>query len=231
MKTIIINALTLCLFLISCQNKPNEIEVTKNQSADETENWDISLSYSSFSSKDQKLDQSCKILNQKIQALIISLQDSLKKEATSLFSDFEAEEIDRPMWKYSLTLKDSIFMATNQQISVRLTVHSFTGGAHGMTHFYAFNYDVKNQRLLESSEIINHAGEEQINNLLKTNFENTEKCFDSIPTLTKTSVLNLSPTGVCFTYEQYTLGAYVCGIAEVNVPIKDLGENYLLKSH
>lgn len=231
MKTIIINSFILSLFFISCQSQPQEIEITNNQFAEETDNWDISLNYSSFSSKDEKLNQSCKILNEKIQTLIINLQDSLKTDATNLFNDFEAEELDRPMWKYSLAIDDSIFMSTNRLISIRLSVHTFTGGAHGMTHFYAFNYDVENQRLLKSNEIINAKGEEQINNLLNTNFENTEQCFDSIPTLVKTSVVNLTPTDVCFTYEQYLLGAYVCGVAEVNVPIKDLGENYLLKIH
>ena len=194
MKTIIINTLILSFLLVGCQNKQNKIEITENQFSEEANNWDISLKYSSFSSRDEKLNQSCKILNEKIQALLINLQDSLKKDATDLFNDFEAEELDRPMWKYSLTIADSVFMSTDQQISVRLTVHTFTGGAHGMTHFYAFNYDVKNQRLLESKDIINAKGEEQINGLLNANFKNPEKCFDSITTLVKTSVVNITPT-------------------------------------
>lgn len=229
MKTFIISILSLSSLLVGCQEKHNEIEVSKTQFADETENWDIALNYSKFTSKDEQAKKSCDILNKEIDDLVINLQDSLKKNATDLFANLATEGIERPVWKYSLTIADSVFMANDRFISVRLTVYTFTGGAHGMTQFYSFNYDVKNQRLLDNKDVLNYENKTAIDQLLKTNFKNPEECFDVDPTLEAVSVINISPTNTVFTYEQYILGAYVCGVAEVLVPTNELKEDFLLK--
>ncbi|MFR7876763.1 MAG: hypothetical protein ACLU4J_10480 [Butyricimonas paravirosa] len=47
---------------------------------------------------------------------------------------------------------DSVFIANDQYVCVRLIIYTFTGGAHGITNFYTFNYDVQNQKFLTNQE-------------------------------------------------------------------------------
>lgn len=228
MKLSILSLVISTLLLVSCGETRHQVEVKNVQSEDQSENWEVSLSYSHFSSDNEAVNQSCKKLNDKIEVLVTDLQDFLKQDADSLFTSFSPEE-ERPQWKYSLFLSDSVFMATDQFISLRLTAYTFTGGAHGATSYYTLNYDVKNQRLLEPTEILNHDKFQLINELLKSNFENPEECFTTDPTLDQVEVINFSQSNVSFTYGQYTLGAYVCGSPVVAIPIEKLGDSFLLR--
>ena len=157
------------------------------------------------------------------------LQDSLKTDANEFFESWQAAGEERPVWIYELQVGDSVFMANDQYVSVRLIVYTFTGGAHGITNFYTFNYDVQNQKFLTNQEILNYTNETQINTQLKANFKNPEGCFTTDPTLKDVTAVNFNKTSVCFTYGQYVLGAYACGVAEVAVPRTALKNDLLIK--
>ena len=120
-------------------------------------------------------------------------------------------------------------MANARYVSVRLMVYTFTGGAHGITNFYTFNYDVQNQKFLTDQEVLNYVNEAQINAQLKANFKNPEGCFTTDPTLKDVTTVNFNKKSVCFTYGQYVLGAYACGVAEVTVPRAALKNDLLIK--
>ncbi len=215
------------IFLSGCQKKAEKVNIEKTTLEAKTGEWEVNLRYSRFSSANEKINESCEVLNNEIYKLTEQLQDSLKTGAAEMFKMFEVKSISRPFWSYSLFVTDSVFFATEQYISVRLTVYTFTGGAHGMTDFYSFNYDVENQRMLVFEDIINDKAE-HINTLLKSNFVNTENCFTADPKLDLVSVVNFTPTDVCFTYPQYSLGPYACGAAEVVVPLRELQSHFLL---
>ncbi len=214
--------------LAGCQEEVQKLDVKKERVTNKAKDWEISLDYSVFSSPNPKTKESCEVLNKEVQSLVSGLQDSLKAAATDLFQRMEKTDIPRPSWSYSLFVTDSVFMATNEYISMRLTVYTFTGGAHGITDFYSFNYDVKNQKMLSSGDIIEHGNPEPVNRLLKSHFKNPENCFTTDPTLDQVTAINFSPTDVCFTYAQYKLGPYVCGAPEVTVPLAELQGVFLL---
>ena len=157
------------------------------------------------------------------------LQDSLKSNANEFFQSWQESGEERPVWIYELQVGDSVFMANDQYVSVRLIVYTFTGGAHGITNFYTFNYDVQNQKFLTNQEILNYTNETQINTQLKANFKNPEGCFTTDPTLKDVTAVNFNKNSVCFTYGQYVLGAYACGVAEVAVPRTALKNDLLIK--
>ena len=83
------------------------------------------------------------------------------------------------------------------------------GGAHGMTNFYAINYDVKTQKFLTNKDILNLDKAADINALLKANLKDPDKCFTfEAPTVDNVTCINLTLHTVDFTYAQYILGPY-----------------------
>lgn len=229
MKRLLSLTVLLAALLTGCQPTEKKLEQKKSIVMTKSNEWNISATSTGFRSSDPAIDKSCQLLNNQVQTYISRLSDTLKAQAADLFQSFEADTADRPSWKYELIIKDSVFMATDRYISVRLLAYTFTGGAHGMTTFKAFNYDVKNQKLLTPQEIIDTTATTAVNAALKTHFKNPDNCFSSDPTLQQVSAVNFNAQDLCFTYEQYLLGAYACGVAEVSVPRPALKEALLIK--
>lgn len=229
MRSTLIMAVLVAFAFAGCQPKVQNLDVKMERATVKSEDWDINVNRSVFSSADAALNKSCEVLNREIKKFVNGLQDSLMANATEFFRAIEADKMERPVWIYELQVEDSVFMATDQYISVRLMTYTFTGGAHGMTNFYTFNYDVKNQKLLSNHEVLNYAHEAQINAQLKANFKNPENCFTTDPTLKDVTAINFNATSMCFTYAQYVLGAYACGVAEVTVPRVALKGELLVK--
>lgn len=227
MKTKILASLLLLLAFAGCK-KEIKIQSENVQAADNTSQWEIATSRPVFSSEDAAANSSCTKFNEHIQTLVAGLQDSLIAQAKSDYASLQAIG-DSMTGPYQLIVKDSVFQMNQDYISVRLLTYTFTGGAHGMTNFYGLNYDVKNQKLLTSKEILDYSKATEINDLLKAYLENPEGCFSDAPTLENLSVLNISDTSVIFTYEQYILGPYSCGYATIAVPREKMKDMLLIK--
>lgn len=229
MKSTLIMAIGVALAFAGCQHKVQNLNVKMQHLAEQSQEWDIRVDRSVFSAPNEALNKSCEVLNGKIEKQINDLRDSLRVNAMQFFKTFDNQPEERPDWRYELMVDDTVFMATDQYISIRLRTYTFTGGAHGNTQFYAYNYDVKNQRLLSNKEILNYANAGQINAQLKANLKNPEGCFSETPTLELVSVLNFNATSVYFTFEPYILGPYSCGVAEITVPRTALKADLLIK--
>ena len=222
MRNTLMIAALLAFVLAGCQPKVQNLNVKQDHLSHTTGDWSIEVKHSVFSSSTPAVNKSCEVLNGEIQKCFNGLIDSLKADATDFFNTFVTDTTNRPVWSYELVAGDSVFMATDEYVSVLLTVYTFTGGAHGMPNFYAFNYDVKNQKLLSPKDIVNYSKEKAINTLLKAHFKNPDDCFTTDPTLDAVTVINFNRKELCFTYAQYVLGAYACGVAQINVPRTEL---------
>lgn len=210
------------LLFCSCR-KPVQIDVTTVKFVEETPNWEINIGKNVFSSANPEANKACLTVNNAMQEYIDSLQTQLKKDADELFSTYEKDTADRPIWNYQLYVRDTVFMADADYISVRIQVYTFTGGAHGMTDFKSLNYSVGKQAFVTAEQILNFKEEEKLNGLLADNFNDEQGCFTDKPTLTNGfTAFNVTPSAVCFTYLQYVLGPYSCGAAEVYIPRKEL---------
>lgn len=102
----------------------------------------------------------------------------LKSNANEFFQSWQKVEKSVLYGYTELQVGDSVFMANDQYVSVRLIVYTFTGGAHGITNFYTFNYDVQNQKFLTNQEILNYTNETQINTQLKANSRIRKVVYD-----------------------------------------------------
>lgn len=223
--------LVACIALIVCScSRTARIDVNVVSSVDSTRNWDVNIQRSVFSSEEAVIEKSCTVLNNHIAYFIDSIANGLKQNADQFFADYQNMGEERPAFSYELYVRDTVFMVNDKYISVRLTIYDFEGGAHGMTNYYAFNYDVKSQRFLQPSQMLDLNKKSELNALLKKNFMNREGCFTEIPTLSNGyTAVNVSPTDVYFIYPQYVLGPYSCGAAQVIIPRIDLKDIYLWK--
>lgn len=218
MNNLFIQFALIALLFSGCRREPQDLVITSVNTTTQSGEMEININRSLFSSPHEELNETCEMFNDQIALFIQNLEDSVQSSATQLFNDLKRQNIPLPSWKYSFYVTDSVFMATTEFISLRLTVYTFTGGAHGMTQFYAFNFDIKNQQLISSREILKESNPEEINQLLKNHFKNPEGCFSTDPTAEKASTINLSKDGACFTFAQYKLGPYSCGAAEITIP-------------
>ena len=217
--------LLLGLAFMGCREK--EVRTEEKKVALDEADYVVDAAYPVFASEDEGTNASLGVLNRAMADLVDGLVDSLTADATAFFREWAEAGEERPAWRYGLTLEDSVFMASPDFVSVRLTAYEFRGGAHGMTAFYAFNYDVKNQKLLKNEEILDYGKSAEVDAALKANFRNPQGCFNLDPTLADVTVVNVSSDSLLFTYEQYVLGPYACGVAEVSVPRASLGSALL----
>lgn len=211
----------LVFFLGACSSSGVDFKTTK--SVVKNENWEIHVEKSVFFSEDKRTEESCRLFNGKLNELIDSLQSSLKSEADTFFMAFRSDTANRPIFNYELYVTDSVYMADKHYISLRVLTYTFTGGAHGMTNFYAFNYDVEKRQFLQPAQLLDMKKSAEIDALLKKNFKNPEGCFTEVPTLSNGyTAFNFSSDSVYFTYPQYVLGPYSCGYAQVSIPRTEL---------
>lgn len=205
----------VALLLCACQGAVGTVETSVTETVDTTQQWEITLKRPQFSSESGDVAEALMPLNERVDSLLIALTDSLKKQSAAFYAEFSREE-EFPM--FQLYVSDSVFMATSERVSLLLPVYTYTGGAHGMTTFYAFNYDPGKKRFLTDEDMLDYERMGDINKLLKDNFSNPDSCFWEEPSLELATCINETPEAVVFTYEQYVLGPYACGPVQVAVP-------------
>ena len=216
----------LALFFTGCEEAT--IKVGKDFLSHKTSEFDITIAYPVFTSQKAEVERGCKVVNEEISRLIDSLQNDLKAQLNQYLQ--KAREMkEEPMIPFELEVKDSMFMADRHYISVRLAVYTLTGGANGLTEYYAVNYSLKDKKFLNSEGILNYDRSAEIDKQIQRNFKNPENCFSEVPTLANVTTVNFSGSDICFTYAPLVLGAHYCGAAEIAVPRMLLKGDFLLK--
>ncbi len=211
------------LLLLAACNPKGKIEVQTREKSDSTEYLKVNIAQSVFTSENPETQKSCDVLNAKVRYLIDSIETTLALQADTFYTTLKQEGIERPVWNFELYVGDTVFMVSPDYISLRLMTYIFRGGAHGMTEFHAFNYDVKRRQLQSPIQILDFSKYKEINEVLKRNFVNTDNCFTEIPTLENGfTALNVSINAIYLTYPQYVLGPYSCGYAQVVLPRSEL---------
>ena len=121
------------------------------------------MAYPVFISRNTEVEQGCKAVNGKISRLIDSLQNDLKTRLDEYLQ--KAREMkEEPMIPFELDITDSVFMADAHYISVRFAVYTLTGGANGLTEYYAVNYSLQDRKFLNSEGILNMTGVPRLTN-------------------------------------------------------------------
>ena len=216
----------LALLFTGCEE--TIVKIGKDFLSYKTNEFDITITYPVFTSQKAEVEQGCKAVNGEISRLIDSLQNDLKARLNEYLQ--RVQEIkEEPMIPFELNVADSVFMADRHYISVRFSVYTLTGGANGLTEFYAVNYSLKDKKFLTTAKILNTDKHVEIKEQIQRNFKNPENCFSEIPTLANVTAVNFSESDICFTYNPLVLGAHYCGAAEISVPRMLLKGDLLLK--
>lgn len=227
MKTMFLTLFVAVFALTGCK-KEIKLEVKQMTETEKNDLWDIDIQRPVFSTTEASVEESCVVFNDKVTGMLATMQDSIRAQAEELKKGLEA--MGFPMvGPCALYVRDSVYMADEDYISVRLLVYVMTGGAHGNTLFYGLNYNVKTRQFLTNEEVADYGKTKEIDGLLQSHFVNRDSCFNEMPTLETASALNFTRNTVDFTYAPYVLGAYACGYAQVAIPRNHMKDALLVK--
>ena len=219
MKTKLFTLVFAVLVLGACK-KEIKLDVKQIHLTDTTGQWDIKIDRPAFSTTDAETEKSCVKFNDEVNGLINGIHAAFIEQAKENIACLNSAGFKQAA-PYELIIEDSVFLADQNYISVRVLSYEMLGGAHGMTDFYAINYDVKTQKFLTNKDILNLDKAADINALLKANFE--------APTVDNVTCINLTLHTVDFTYAQYILGPYSCGHTIISIPKEKMKDMLVIK--
>lgn len=228
MQTKILMALLILLGVAGCK-KEIKLEVKQLNESDKTTASEINITRPVFSTTEQDVEQSCVVFNDEITAFVRGAQAAFEEEVKEYVElmDSMKQQQAAPL---QLIINDSVFLADENYISIRMLSYQYTGGAHGITNFYGINYNVKTQHFLDKKEIVDYNKATEINALLKENLKDPENCFtQGVPTLENVTAINFNTKNVDFTYGHYILGPYSCGYTTISIPLHKLSGMLLIK--
>ncbi|KRG16467.1 PdaC/SigV domain-containing protein [Lederbergia galactosidilytica] len=114
------------------------------------ENFEIEIQYPSFGY--EPVD---KLLADEMQFQFESSQEAAKE----IIKDpaYEEEGLGTKIkYSYDVSFKEPV--VTDDFVSIYFDVYIYMGGVHGTEHSYAFNYDLKNNQLLDLEEVLKRSG-------------------------------------------------------------------------
>lgn len=218
------------LFLSGCnlwktknQELPYHVLESK-KTIEDTAIYKILKNYPEFIADDDKLKPSLDILNQSIVNFVDTLE--LYYWGTNIDGAKQIKNETGTAGVFELLNKSTILDTTNQFISIKFETYSYALGAHGFTGINTLNFDIKDKRFLQLTDVIDFSKPENLtnlNNLLQKNFENPDSCFNTQPSVMPDfKRFGISREFLYCYFEAYELGAYYCGAATVKVPVNEL---------
>lgn len=224
MKTKLLTLAFAALAFGACKKETN-LEIKQIHDTKQTDQWKMNVTRSVFSAADAGTEKGCTEFNEEISGLVNGIRAAFIEQSKANLAGLDSIG-EKQLAPYELLIGDSVFMADRHYISVRLWSYEMTGGANGTNNFYGLNYDVKNQKFLEKSDILNMGKAAGINALLKANLHDPDQCFTfEAPTVENVTAVNITHETIVFTYNKYILGPGACGIATISIPrtqLKDM---------
>jgi hypothetical protein len=167
-------------------------------------------------------------VNIEISNFIESIKSSFKESIANL-EDWGGDN--------TLRIYYETYELNNNFVSIRFEISEYTGGAHPMTYSKSFNYDLKNNKIINLTDILdsqkdylNSISEKAIQYLLKINIEKGVTDEDwtregAGPKVENFQTFTFNKDNIVFSFDAYQVAAYVAGRQEVAFPfslIKDI---------
>lgn len=217
MRTKLLAVFAIALSVAACK-KEIKLDVKQIHETDKTEQWDIQITHPVFSTTEAEVEKSCVKFNDEISGLVNGIHAAFIEQAKEQNASLDSAGM-KQMAPYELIIQDTVTLADENYISVRVLSYEMLGGANGITNFYGVNYDVKNQKFLDKKDILNYSKAAEINALLKENLKDPDNCYTfDAPTVENFTALNFTLHTVEFTYAKYILGPGACGPVTISVP-------------
>ena len=169
------------------------------------------------------------LIEREVNKIIKNYKKEIVKDAEKLFQEFPSSAL-LPYKVYVEELKK--FKPNDQDIiSVRMSIYTYTGGAHGRKSYYYWNWSEKRKKFLSLDEVISS---KQFTSLIRHTrrilFEQ-QKRGDEYDERRKSNiqsgvskkedfkVWNLNRNGIVFVFPEYQVAAYSEGSFEIYVPL------------
>lgn len=215
----------------SCSQKQAKITVSETDFNFENKYISVDIHRKKINHSSPENEKSIAFFNNKVNEILLPDIFGAIEKSVHDYVKFYSEADSSEFLKYEYISRDTLRFLSENYISLSIDTYQFFGGAHGNTLKSSLNYDIKNQRLLKTEDILNNKSTAEIETMLKAKFDKWECASDEIfPKLEDVSALSFSQDSVFFEYKEYTLGAYSCGSFMAAFAIKDLPQNsFLLK--
>ncbi len=167
-----------------------------------------------------------------------SINSNIKSFVNSLVKEMDCNEncefkLERKSCGRELKIDYNLDVFDKDYISARFTIYSYQGGAHGRTYYKCFNFSVQRAEQLKLNDLLYLKQKKELqvlNKLLVKYFENPDQCFSEIPSVTPDfEFFSYQNDGFIFSFSDSSLGDYVCGPAEIKIPLWELKQNGLLR--
>jgi hypothetical protein len=167
-----------------------------------------------------------------------SINSNIKNFVNSQLSEMDFDENyelkpESKAYNRELKIDYNLDIFDRDYVSTRFTVYSYQGGAHGRTYYKCFNYSSQRAEQLKLDDLLHLKSKmelQSLNKLLVKYFENPDHCFNELPFITSDfQFFSYQDDGFIFSFSDMSLGDYVCGTAEIKIPIWELKQHGLLK--
>ena len=116
-----------------------------------------------------------------------------------------------------------VFSNKNDILTISYENDGFSGGAHGYYGITYKNFDLKNNKTIQLSDIFKDINKVDWNKILMKNFKNPDQkemlLVDKIPV---NNNFYFDSQNITFVYNQYEITAYAAGVVEISIPFSEL---------
>lgn len=227
-KNSLLGVLILCCVfgIYSCRNDFSII-VHEKEILKRIENGFINVKFPELKNNSCDFRNVCDSINSNIEMFLNSLLYKMNCD-----ENYELKSGSK-VRRRELNIDYDLDVFDQNYVSARFTVYSYQGGAHGRTFFKCFNYNTQSAEQLKLDDLLYLKCKKELqslNKLLVKYFENPDYCFNKAPSITSDfQFFSYQDDCFIFSFSDNSLGDYVCGTAEIKIPIWDLKQHGLWK--
>ena len=154
------------------------------------------------------------------------LQKELVNQKEAYFSQGQEDSLEfqsgyEQTWEENSYM--NIFANKNDILTLAYESDGFSGGAHGYYGITYKNFDLKNNKTIQLSDVFMDINKIDWNKILMKNFKNSDQkemlLVDKIPV---NNNFYFDSQNITFVYNQYEITAYAAGVVEISIPLSEL---------
>lgn len=166
--------------------------------------------------------------NKLIEDKILELKSQVADQAKSDYDSYKKEGVE--FHKYEVYSEFKVTYNKNNFLSIPLRTYYYTGGAHGLTIQYGYNFDLNKGTEVSLKELFTEGFDYKsiINKEIKNQIQ--EKKDEYYPELKFTSIEEnqtyyVDNDDLVIFYQQYEIAPYSSGIREFRIPLDNFKDN------
>lgn len=154
--------------------------------------------------------------------------EEMAKEKIRYYQDIVKEIPEDNNIPYDLFSVFEVLYYEKDFISILFYDYEFTGGAHGITYLYSYNYDLYQRKIITFDDIffgdyLKEISKFCIEELTKRDISEEEWIYEgAAPTPENYSIYNFLKDGILISFSEYQVGPYAIGIQQVYIEFANL---------